>query len=296
MAYLLLPSDTTAKTNQETHVPQTRIPIRFAETTSDHMAYNYDSIERSNETKRSKGSGSITYADADERYEVEAAVPAPLVWKKEHSRTPAAEAIPSRPTESHIRHSRSHDSSFRGAQAQQHRSGGGGGVVASSSSGRNIRQPRPLPQPPTPRPYHKQIPQAPAINPKLTPQSLTIHNTKYPPTPRLQPHPSHPATTHDYEPPPYAPLCSPLTHNCDKLDHTIYTPFTADSAVNLHPDTLRRASDTAAAATHQKRISLAPMEAQYLRSDVKGYREYSATWDRVKHVGRVVAEVIWKDR
>ncbi|KAK1911614.1 hypothetical protein P3342_012916 [Pyrenophora teres f. teres] len=228
MAYLLLPSDTTAKTNQETHVPQTRIPIRFAETTSDHMAYNYDSIERSNETKRSKGSGSITYADADERYEVEAAVPAPLVWKKEHSRTPAAEAIPSRPTESHIRHSRSHDSSFRGAQAQQHRSGGGG-VVASSSSGRNIRQPRPLPQPPTPRPYHKQIPQAPAINPKLTPQSLTIHNTKYPPTPRLQPHPSHPATTHDYKPPPYAPLCS--------LSPTTATSLTTQSTRPL-PQTL----------------------------------------------------------
>ncbi|KAG9379549.1 hypothetical protein A1F94_009905 [Pyrenophora tritici-repentis] len=286
MAYLLLPSDTTTESVQETHTPQT-IPIRFAGTTSGDMAYNYNPIEHSSEESETRRSGGIIYADLYEPYEVEAAVPTPLVWEKQ-ARAPAAQALPSRPTEAHIRRSYSDTSPYRGARVQQHRGSGG---VASSSTGRVTRQSQSLQARPQPLPHDEPTPQAPSLLTYHTPQNLDWHDTTRRPNPRPQLHLSH-IPTRDYERPSYGPLCSPLTHNENFFDDTIFTPFTADSAVSLRP-TRRRASDAGA---RQNRISLAPLEAQYMRRDIQGFRVLSTTLGRLKHMGRVVAEGFWKDR
>jgi len=224
------------------------------------MAYHYDHNEQSSKGEQFiRGAGSIAHADAHSHHEPKASVPRPLVWRKQ-DRTPASEAAVT-------------CSSPRRAEATTHRSTRGNNYDYSSAA----RQQSPLSM-----------------------KNLARHNATCPPLP--YPHASSP------RPPtrrpavqlpqtrPYATLLTPrdrLVHDTDHFDYTVYTPFTADSAVNIRPASPPRPLHAA----RQKRISLAPMQAHDLSGDVAGYnKEYLAPWDRVKQVGRVVAEVVWKDR
>jgi len=223
-----------------------------------NMAYHYDQNEQCSKGEDCiRGADSIAHADAHSHHEPEASVPRPLVWRKQ-DRTPSSEA---------------------GVTSSSRRTG----TTTHYTRGNNY-----------------DYSSAARQQSRLSVQNLARHNATCPPLPSYthasssRPPTRRPAVqlpqTH-----PYATSLTPrdrLVHDMDHFDSTVYMPFTADSAVNMRPASPPRPLHAA----RQKRISLAPMQTHDLSADVAGYKEYLAPWDRVKQVGRVVAEVVWKDR